>query len=234
MVESKFELNMRKKIFEDLPISMMTFLSKIPVVGTPALSNAANKLKKMSVKINGMIEVFDFFIRGDWHFENQKVYQLINLMSADERKEFHCDSKGFEWPPYLEDYLKGMMIFVLKEDKIAPEYRMKQVMIKNPNYFEHCKEVFKYQKNFTYKSSSGWEDAILSKARFNEFLNLEGGKETEKFVKRYYKAYNFDPVAITNELARVRCQIEKKAYQFAFYIGTKVAHHLIYGLHIDI
>ena len=64
-------------------------------------------------------------------------------------------------------------------------------------------------------------------------MNLEGGKETEKFVKRYYKAYNFDPVAITKELARVRCQIEKRAYQFAFYIGTKVAHHLIYGLHID-
>lgn len=125
MVESKFELQMRKKIFEDLPINAMTFLSNLPIVGTPALRSAASKLKKMSVKINGMIEVFDFFMRGDWRYENQKIYSLIKLMSAEERKEFHCDCKGFEWPQYLEDYLKGMVIYVLKEDKIAPEYKMK-------------------------------------------------------------------------------------------------------------
>lgn len=178
---------MRKKIFEDLPINAMTFLSNLPIVGTPALRSAATKLKKMSTKINGMIHVFDFFMRGDWHYENQKIYKLIDMMSPEERVEFHCDSKGFEWGPYLEDYLKGMVIFVLKEDKIAPEYKMKQVMIKSPDYFDHCKEVFKYQKNLINKSSRDWEAAILSKSRFNEFLNLEGGgKETEKFVKRYY------------------------------------------------
>jgi hypothetical protein len=83
------------------------------------------------------------------------------------------------------------------------------------------------------KSSTYWEASILSKTRFNDFLKLEGGRETEKFVKRYYKAYNFDPTAISNELARLRCQIEKRSYQFAYYVGTLVAHHLIYGLHID-
>ena len=187
----------------------------------------------MSNKINGMVHVFDFFMRGDWRYENQKIYSLIKLLSPEEKLEFHCDSKGFEWAPYLEDYLKGMVIYVLKEDKIAPEYKMRQVMIKNPDSFDHCKEVFRYQKNMTNKNSKDWEASILSNMRFNEFLNLEGGKETEKLVKRYYKAFNFDPVAIQNELARVRCQIEKRAYQFAFYVGTKVAHHLIYGLHID-
>jgi hypothetical protein len=155
------------------------------------------------------------------------------MLSDEEKREFHCDCKGIEWAPYLEDYLKGMVIFVLKEDKIAPEYKMKQVMIKNPWSFDHVKEVLRYQKNFVYKNSRDWEAAILSKSRFNEFLRLEGGKESEKFVKRTYQAYNFDPVSISKELDRVRCQIEKKAYQFAFYIGTKVAHHLIYGLHID-
>jgi hypothetical protein len=37
MVESKFELQMRKKIFEDLPINTMLFLSNLPIVGSPAL-----------------------------------------------------------------------------------------------------------------------------------------------------------------------------------------------------
>jgi hypothetical protein len=124
MVESKTELMLRKKIFEDIPINMLSFVSKLPVVGTPALKNSADKLKKMSKKINGMIEVFDFFMRGDWHYENKKIYELINMMSPSERVEFHCDCKGFDWPPYLEDYLKGMVIFVLKEDKIAPEFKM--------------------------------------------------------------------------------------------------------------
>jgi hypothetical protein len=141
MVESKTELMLRKKIFEDIPINMLSFVSKIPIVGTPAIKNSADKLKKMAKKINGMIEVFDFFMRGDWHFENKKIYELIKMMSPSERVEFHCDSKGFEWPPYLEDYLKGMVIFVLKEDKIAPEFKMTQVIIKNPSYFEHIREV---------------------------------------------------------------------------------------------
>jgi hypothetical protein len=33
-----------------------------------------------------------------------------------------------------------------------------------------------------------------------EFLNLQAGKSggnTDKVINRYYKAYNFDPVAIT-------------------------------------
>jgi hypothetical protein len=166
----------------------------------------------MSKKINGMIEVFDFFIRGDWRYENKNIYELINMMSPSERVEFHCDCKGFDWPPYLEDYLKGMVIFVLKEDKIAPEFKMTQVITKNPSHLEHIRDVSRYQKNFVNKSSADWETSILSRDRFNDFLKLEGGKETEKFVKRYYKAYNFDPVAISNELARVRCQIEKRSY----------------------
>lgn len=144
MVESQFEFNMRKKIFEDLPINTLNFIAQLPIIGTPQLKSAASKLKKMSKKINGMITVFDFFMRGDWHYENKKIYKLINMMSEEERKEFHCDSKGFDWAPYLEDYLKGMVIFVLKEDKIAPEFKMTQVMIKNYTYFDHLKEVQKY------------------------------------------------------------------------------------------
>ena len=77
-------------------------------------------------------------------------------------------------------------------------------MKKSYNYFDHVQEAAKHQKNFVYKTSSDWENNILSKRRFNDFLNLEGGN-SEQFVKRYYKAYNFDPVAISNELARVRC-----------------------------
>jgi fatty acyl-CoA reductase len=92
-IGSKTEFKLKKKIFEDLPINMLDFVSKLPIVGTPALKNAAEKLKKMSKKINSMIEVFDFFIRGDWHYENKKVYEIIKMMSPSEQLEFHCDCK---------------------------------------------------------------------------------------------------------------------------------------------
>ena len=81
MVESRFEFDLRKKVFEDLPINTLSFFSKLPVVGTPALKGAATKLKRMSTKINGMIEVFDFFMKGDWHYENKNIYKLIDMMS---------------------------------------------------------------------------------------------------------------------------------------------------------
>jgi hypothetical protein len=144
MVESRFEYNMRKLIYEDLPISLMEFVAQLPVVGTPALKNAASKLKKMSVKINGMLHVFEFFMKGDWRYENQNIYKLIDRLSPEEKLEFHCDAQAFEWAPYLEDYLKGMVIFVLKEDKIAPEFKMKQILMKQYSHLDQVRDVMRY------------------------------------------------------------------------------------------
>ena len=51
-----------------------------------------------------MIKQFDFFIKGDWHYENKKIYSLINMMSPDEREEFQCDVRDINWLYFLKIY----------------------------------------------------------------------------------------------------------------------------------
>jgi hypothetical protein len=61
-----------------------------------------------------------FFINGDWHFENKKIGKIIERLSPEEREIFHCDASSFDWPDYLNNYLKGLSIWALKEDQIEP------------------------------------------------------------------------------------------------------------------
>jgi hypothetical protein len=63
-------------------------------------------------------------MKGDWHYENKKLFDVIDMMSPAEREEFPCDCRGFVWDDFLKDYMKGMVIFCLKENQVAPEYRL--------------------------------------------------------------------------------------------------------------
>ena len=44
------------------------------------------------------------------------------MLNAEEREEFECDIKLIKWEPLILDYIQGMSIWFLKEDKIAPEH----------------------------------------------------------------------------------------------------------------
>jgi len=41
-------------------------------------------------------------------------------MSPEERREFNCDCKNYEWSTYILNYMKGMSIWALKENQIEP------------------------------------------------------------------------------------------------------------------
>ena len=71
-------------------------------------------------KLEGMVTIFDFFINGDWEFESKSVYPIMQQMSPQERLEFECDYHNIEWFEYILNYLKGIKIWVLKEDLPEP------------------------------------------------------------------------------------------------------------------
>lgn len=45
-------------------------------------------LNKIVEKVEGTSSLFEFFMQGDWRYENKKIYKLLNLMQPDERLEF--------------------------------------------------------------------------------------------------------------------------------------------------
>ena len=57
--------------------------------------------------------------------ENKKIYEVLKYLSQQEKSEFNCDIKSIKWGEYLEKYLKGLAIWVLKEDMVAPSHNFK-------------------------------------------------------------------------------------------------------------
>ena len=80
----------------------------------------AEMLKKIYQKTDDTLGIFNFFIEGDWHFLNKRIYKLFDRMSPEEREEFNVDCKNYDWFTYTLNYMKGMSIWALKEDQIEP------------------------------------------------------------------------------------------------------------------
>ena len=39
----------------------------------------------------------NFFINGDWHFENKKIFDVIDKLSDEEKELFSCDVRQIDW-----------------------------------------------------------------------------------------------------------------------------------------
>lgn len=74
------------------------------------------QLKQIRAKANNAVDIMDFFINGDWQYENKRIDNALAMMSAEERIEFQCDTKTIEWEPYLINYIRGLSIWALNED----------------------------------------------------------------------------------------------------------------------
>ena len=94
-------------------------------------------------RANNAVDIMDFFINGDWDYCNKKVHGILNKMSKEEQEIFFCDVKEIVWDDYLRDYIKGLAIWGMNEDQIAPEYGFEQIIYKNKGYTEDFRLSFK-------------------------------------------------------------------------------------------
>lgn len=115
----KVEHDIRKTLFEVLPLRAMELVSKLPTAPKD-LAKSAKDLRKVQDRLDGMYDIFEFFINGDWTYCNNRIYSVINCLSDDEKVDFACDVMDINWFTYLGNYLRGMSIWVLKQDLIVP------------------------------------------------------------------------------------------------------------------
>jgi len=87
-----------------------------PVVGNKGLKKKAERLNKLAKKGSDLNGMFEFFVEGNWKFENLKINKIINLLSPEERREFPCDIMKIEWFEFIRNYTKGLSIWCLHED----------------------------------------------------------------------------------------------------------------------
>ena len=121
---TKYEI--LKNLTERWPIALLDKALDLPFVNQPALQKQVKQLQKIQNKLDGMTDLFRFFFGNQWLYKSQKLLDVQDKMSADEKEEFYCDMRNMDWREYLRKYLLGLQIWVLKENSIAPRYQMRQ------------------------------------------------------------------------------------------------------------
>ena len=139
----------------------MKLASKLPIIGTKSLKDAVKMFEGVLEKTEGLESVMNFFINGDWHYENKKIFDVLDKLSQEERAIFNCDVRKIHWPDYMVDYIKGISIWALSEDQIEPVNNLKQIIHKNKRRFSDITFALKPRNNFKEKNTEMYEKSIL-------------------------------------------------------------------------
>jgi hypothetical protein len=126
---------------------------------------------------------------------------------------------------YIVDYIKGMGIWVLKEDKISPEHPFRQILVKNtyyqPDYYDYIQKVC----NITDKDTADFDKKILNASRFSSYVSLDSDEMRNKIL--------YDEAKVRKELSRLRVTQLKHTAKFAYCVLKPLMRKLIPGLYLD-
>jgi hypothetical protein len=139
----------------------MKLASKLPIIGTKSLKDSVKMFEGVMERTAGLESVMNFFINGDWHYENKKIFDVLDKLSHEERTIFNCDVRKIHWPDYMVDYIKGLSIWALSEDQIEPVHNLKQIIHKNKRRFSDITFALKPRNNFKEKNTEMYEKSIL-------------------------------------------------------------------------
>jgi fatty acyl-CoA reductase len=74
------------------------------------------RLVKIYKKINRFCNVLSYFSTHEWKFTNNNIQELWKKLNEDDKKVFDFDIDGLDWDRYLYNYVRGIRIYLLKED----------------------------------------------------------------------------------------------------------------------
>ena len=102
--ESELNYNIKKSLYQEAPIKVIDFVSKMPLVGSRSLKKQAQTLEKSRIKLNNIADMFKSFFNTEWYYENKKIYKITSMMTPQERIEFNYDCKSINWMDYTTLY----------------------------------------------------------------------------------------------------------------------------------
>lgn len=79
---------------------------------------------KVQQKIQTAIKAISYFITNEWTFASGNIVKMQTMLSEADKKIFDIDTTKIQWEPYMENYVKGVRKYILKEDdKDLPKAR---------------------------------------------------------------------------------------------------------------
>lgn len=70
-------------------------------------------------KFQKAIAVLEFFTTHEWRFHSSNVVNLLTKLSEHDKKIFNFDVKQINWSKYMDQYVEGIRLYILKEDPAA-------------------------------------------------------------------------------------------------------------------
>lgn len=93
---------------------------------------------KMLHRIQNAIAKLEYFGHRQWKFGNENLWALWNALSKDEKEMFNFDIRQLNWLDYIINYVRGVKIFIFKEDEstipAARKHLQKLSVIRNVSY----------------------------------------------------------------------------------------------------
>ncbi|XP_063240058.1 fatty acyl-CoA reductase wat-like [Bacillus rossius redtenbacheri] len=84
------------------------------------------KLLKVYQKIHRFVKVISYFGTHNWDFDDGNVVALWRRLSPEDRTLWDFDIAGLDWDDFIEKYMYGCRINILKEDpSTVPQGRVK-------------------------------------------------------------------------------------------------------------
>lgn len=78
-------------------------------------------------------DTYTFFVEGTWIFKSDKLYQYYDRADQNLKSVFNIEIQKLNWEDYIYNFVSGMCVWCLKEQKISPEHKIEQVL-SNQNY----------------------------------------------------------------------------------------------------
>jgi fatty acyl-CoA reductase len=70
----------------------------------------------MYEKMHKFSYVISPFCTNEWVFTNNNVRSLWQRLNSQDKLMFRFSMDNFDWNQYLDDYVKGIRIYLLKDD----------------------------------------------------------------------------------------------------------------------
>lgn len=74
------------------------------------------RLQKIYEKVQKMSNVLNPFLIKEWGFKNTNVQSLWSRLDSQDQEMFPFTMQNFDWHSYMDNYVKGIRIYLLKDD----------------------------------------------------------------------------------------------------------------------
>lgn len=71
---------------------------------------------RIQKKFQKAVSVLEYFTTREWKFNSSNVKNLYEKLSEHDSRTFNFDVKQVNWKNYIENYVEGIRLYILKED----------------------------------------------------------------------------------------------------------------------